>query len=273
MLHQMGLSRVARCLPCADFLGMLGRAESELVSLRRRELGKLFMAAALLSQGEDQLVRLTRQLRIEVASLGQWRALALRELRRCDHAERCTPVVRLLARMLAVPVASWPRPTFLAALGGRLAKGPHARLAEAHVLFGAGRRIAAEGLLRDLSREHLSTEANWSLLSLLGRCHLAAGRTLFALGAFEAASELPTCGIGALVESLALARVLGDEGRMCRAAARLDLLTEPGDPEFRAAFRDLHLRVKAGTYPRAERSTPALPGESPAESVLALVTA
>lgn len=263
--------RAGRSLVRSRTRGLLVRAELELARVRRRELGLLFLAAALLAQRKAGLAVLVEPLFFEVERLSEWRENAAFELETRSEAERAQPIVKLLTTMLERPLEDWTSPSLLAALGARLAPGRAARLAEAQVLSQAGRHQAAESRLRALAQNDLTQQEAWRVLTLLGRCHLSAGRTLFALGAFEAACESPDCGVGALVESLALARVLGDESRVRRAAARLDLLIEESDPEFRAAIADLRARVEEGRFPRTSRGGRLRGAESPAERVLALV--
>ena len=289
-------------MPSSCLGRMLARAELELRRVHRRELGRLFTGAALLllaarAREDGTLVGALRLPRVgtgagcgvspasgslplrapavplsgEFVNRLEWENACRGALALLERRDAGQSLVRLLVGMLERPMEAWMSPVFLAALGARLAPGCEARLAQAQVLCAAGRHRAAQEHLGRLFDQELDREESWRALYLLGCCHLAAGRSLFALGAFEAASELPACAVGALVEALALARLIGDEGRCRRAAARLDLVVAPEDPEFRFALEGLGLRMRADGVAWSSVGPGAPGANSPAECVLALI--
>lgn len=218
---------------------LFARALSELDRVRRRGLGLRLLSAALLLVRERPGARGLPPLSLEAASLAEWRASVWTELDDAGADARSSRCARLLEGLTRRPLSNWPSAQFLAALGEQLAPGRTARLALAQVACLDGRRRCAERLLVALSEEDLDPESLWRTLYLLGLCHAAAGRERFALGAFDAAADTPTAGVNALVGAFALARLLDDEARARRAAARLDLLCAADDPGFQAALMDL----------------------------------
>lgn len=85
----------------------------------------------------------------------------------------------------------------------------------------------------------------WRAWMVLGHLHREAGSLDESCAAFDAAADCDTSGVDVWVEALAANFEAGDPRGICRAAARLELLSSPTNVEFRAAVQRLSKRRSA----------------------------
>jgi hypothetical protein len=239
------------------------RTRRELALILRRACARLIAEAALLRAGWSPLGFLAPELVAPPPAPGAERAAVRSAVRAWSARARemlellhpGEPVARRLARLLATPVAGWPKASRLARLALRLAPSERLRLVLAQAWLAEGlcaraRRVLAGIVARDPERAVLARA-----YAGLGAAHASEGNDRLAGVAYWTASALPGGGAEPLVDGLFLALALGEITRACEARERLDRIaaTDPASlSDLRASLQRLgrrrDLRVDAAPH-------------------------
>jgi hypothetical protein len=215
--------------------------EAELARVHAIELGRMLREAAAIRYADAPGAGLAPYPLAPLA-LARWRERA-REVVALAHADGvAAPGLELVQKLLRLGRAAWPSTASLCADALACAAGDLGRLCLGYSLLAEGRAREAEVLFDALARKVLPKKQRWRAFEGLALAHRALGRVELALGALERAADDPYCSVDALVGVVPLAVEAGDFARLQRAAARLDLLIDPGSSEFRAALGRLRAR-------------------------------
>ncbi len=249
-------------------------AELELLRVHRQELSRLLLLAAGIRAARDEREIPLAAFPAARISTGAWGGRARIALRLCALDDLELPAVHLLRSLQRGSPASWPEVDELTRAALRCEEDAFARICHGHALLRRGRLALAEAWFRELLDRDPPPHLGWRVLEGLAAAHAAAGRHRLAMGAMEAAADVPVCGIGPLASGLYLALRAGDLRRSQRAAARLDLLVDPTEPRFEAAVRRIQAYARTGDSRRLAprrlaplRSVLEPEGRSPAEKL------
>ncbi len=247
-------------------------AASELDAIHRAEWSRLLLLAIGIRAVREPGFGTVTGFPVLPVALRPWRSEVDRALAAANTEGAHGPALGLLRTLARQKVRTWPTLVALARALVAVRGGERATTTLGFAYLTEGRFDEARAVFEALiEREHVLREP-WRVQEGLATARATSGRARAALDALERAAEDPRVCSAAHVGCLVLSLALADDGRARRAAARLDFLVNPFDPEFEASiarWRRLRDRLGADGVERVRSGALALlgKGRSPAELV------